>query len=354
MESKLFLFAGEQSGDVMGAHLVRLLQRSGYYCIGVGGLEMQKAGLESVLPFEKFQLMGFKDVVCKLHVILQQLNFLKRYIIDQQLSTVIFIDYPGFSLRLAKLLRKAGYRGKIAQYVCPTVWAWKPKRIKTLERYFDALYCLFPFEPKLFQATVLPTFFCGHLLAHQLDSAPAGKDLVIFPGSRAPVIAKNLQVQLKAAEKIQESTGLSVKISCARSDLYPVIEAINQGRFEIVDATYRLQDAKLAIATCGTIVLELGLLKIPTVVTYRVSLFDGLVARLFFKLNLQFYSLVNLLMSQEVFPEFIGPRLSSEMIASKLMTLKREDIPDLELKKKIYREDHDAIFLSGLGLLQRE
>lgn len=351
MVNKVFIFAGEQSGDAMGSHLVHLLKRSGYRCVGVGGAEMQKAGLESVLPFEQFQLMGFKDVVCNLHLILQQLNFLKRLILEHPLEAVIFIDYPGFSLRLAKQLRQAGYQGKIAQYVCPTVWAWKPNRIKTLERYFDALYCLFPFEPKLFQKSSLPTYFCGHLLAHKLDPAPIGKDLVLFPGSRKQVIAKNLPVQMKAAEKIQALTGISVKISCARGDLYAAIDAINQGRFEIVDANYRRQDAKLAIATCGTIVLELGLMKIPTVVTYRASLFDGLIARLFFKLNLPFYSLVNLLMGQEVFPEVIGNRLSSEQIAVKLLSLKREEIPDIELKKKIYREDHDIIFLSGLGLL---
>jgi lipid-A-disaccharide synthase len=349
--NKIFIFAGEQSGDFLGGHLVKILLENQYQCMGIGGEQMAKAGLESLIPFEEFQIMGFKQVILNLLKIFKQFRQVARLILENQVSTVLFIDYPGFSLRLAKILRKKGFQGKIIQYVCPSIWAWKKSRKQILEKYFDALFCLFSFEKELFLKSPLPTYFCGHLISNLNENRPNPSEIILFPGSRAKVIAKNLPIQIKAAKKLSKKLNLSIKISCARPSLEPVISAINQECIPVVNANYEKSNAAYAIATCGTIILELGLLKVPTVVTYKLSYLDTWVAKYLFKIRMPFYSLVNILLNQEVFPELIGPSITEDEIVKKILSI-QDKMPLLDaLKNKVYNKDHDKIFIEAIKSL---
>ncbi len=351
MNKTIFIFAGEQSGDTIGGHLVQLLKSQSYNCIGVGGSKMAQQGMEMIMSIDQFQIMGFFQVVKNLPKIIGQFYHLKKIIFERNPDFVLFIDYPGFSLKMAKALKRSKFKGKIIQYVCPSIWAWKKGRKKILERYFDLLFTLFPFEKALFNNSPLKAVWCGHLLANQEIKPIRKKYLMLFPGSRMSVIEQNLPLQLKAAKLIQKDLDLPIAISCARADLLGLIQKLNHDNFQIFNDGSEKEQALAAIATCGTITLELALLQIPTVVTYQLKKIDAWIARTIFKLNLPFYCIVNILLNREVLPEFVQTVIDPNSIAQSLKKCLNLNFPHEDLKKQVYNKEHDLIFIKAIKSL---
>jgi len=309
-KSKLFFFAGEPSGDLLGAPLIT----SDYDCVGVGGPAMQKAGLEPLFDFEDFQVMGFSAVLPALPRIVKRLYEIKNWIIKNKPCGVILIDYAEFNLLLADKLRKAGYRGKIIQYVCPSIWAWRKNRKKLLEKNLNHLLAILPFEKKLFQK--LPVSYVGHPLKVETLPMKRSSGIALFPGSRKEQVLQNLPIQLEAARLLGEP----IYISVARPKLHKLIEERAPGCI-LVPSEERydlMRRVKGAFATCGTVTLELGLHQTPCVVTYKLSSFHYFLARHIFKIRLPYYSLVNLIADRELCPEFIHKKLDTQEIACTL------------------------------------
>lgn len=359
MKVDLFLFAGEASGDKLGAALTKKLlqKRPSLRIAGVGGKHMRQEGVYSLLKSESFQVMGFFDIFIALPRLAYLLWKVKKVILKTQPEVVVLIDYAEFNLLLAKRLRKSGYRGKIIQYVCPSIWAWRKKRKQTLEAYFDAVLCLFPFEPKLFSDSKLDAYFVGHPLVSQqrtpLNSASEKQTLAIFPGSRKSVIKRNLPLQIAAIEKLGLQEQFQIEISCAHRSLLELLESITQGRYRITppgDVQELMQRAAYAISTSGTITLELALHKTPTVVTYKMHPLDIILARDVFKIILPHYCIVNIILEKSVFPELYGPMLSLESLTGAVGRLvhpsdaEREKIHGAlgELKDSMGSHDVDA------------
>jgi len=318
MNKKLFLLAGESSGDLHGGALMEVLSTRGSWQIdGIGGPRMRTQGMTPLFPMEELQVMGFVKIACALPKIIRQFKQVKEHILANQYDIVVLIDYPGFNLRLAKALRKSGYRGKIVQMISPTVWAWGKGRIKTLADNFDRLLTIFPFEKNCFSHTNLDVSYIGHPLIdkiknysydeswHKTYGISTDKPLVaIFPGSRSGEIASNLPRMLKLAETL--STPFA--ISCARDDLRPLIEKQVTGRAPIIASKHSYELMKTchtAIAVSGTATLELALHATPTTVVYHVPLINGIIARYLIGINLPYYCISNILMDKQVFPEFI-------------------------------------------------
>ncbi|MCP5470046.1 MAG: lipid-A-disaccharide synthase [Chlamydiales bacterium] len=305
----IFYFAGEPSGDVLGSELVDSNS------VGVGGPLMQKAGLKPLFDFNAFQVMGFSTVLPALPRIFLLLHKISRWIVKNKPQAVVLIDYAEFNMLLAKKLRKAGYKGKIIHYVCPSVWAWRKKRIHTLEATLDRLLSILPFEKELFEK--LPVSYVGHPLerkiaAHTYTQKYDG--IALFPGSRTQEIKANLPLQLAATE------GKTRFISLAREELRPLIEKIAPNE-TLVSPEYSydlMKSAKGALATCGTVVLELALHQTPTVVTYPISPINYFIVRRLFKVRLPFYALPNLIANRELFPEFIHRYVRAEEVSSAL------------------------------------
>ena len=325
---KLFFFAGEPSGDLLGAGLID------GPCVGVGGPAMQKAGLAPLFDFEAFQVMGFTSVIPALPRILFLLHKIKRWIIENNPEAVVLIDYAEFNLLLTKKLRKAGYKGKIIFYVCPSIWAWRKKRKEVLEEHVDHLFSILPFEQKLFDK--LPVSYVGHPLKVEPHKTKR-EGIALFPGSRLQEIKDNLPIQLEAAQKL----GLPITISVARPKLRKTIEKLAPDCTLSEDSYALMRGAKGALATCGTVILELGLHQTPTVVTYKLSNFHYFLARQVFKIRLPFYSLVNLIADRELFPEYIHKKLSTTEIAKTLgkvmekpphFSMKEEEVKDPKLE----------------------
>lgn len=327
----LFAFAGEHSGDLHGGALLGALRgrQPNLHMFGVGGPEMQAQGLSVHLPMEQFQVFGFTDILAKFPRLWGQFRQTHNLIQRENPDCVLLIDYPGFNLRLARVLRQKGYRGKIVQYISPTVWAWGRGRIQKLADSADLLLTIFPFEPPLFSHTKLKVRFVGHPLIERIQRysyhphwySACGiqnteKILAVFPGSRTREIQRLFPRQMASAIQLRQyDPSISILVSCThesqRSLLEQEIRRAGQtlGRDVVLvpkHFTYELmQSAHIALAKSGTVTLELALHGKPTVVVYDISMLNTLIARYILGLKLPHYCIVNILCGRTIFPEFI-------------------------------------------------
>lgn len=330
----IFLFAGETSGDLHGDEIIKaLLKREPQLkLMGVGGPKMRMHPFESILDMEAFQVMGFVDVFLALPRLIRQFHLVKRAILQAQPQKVVLIDYPGFNLRLARSLRKSGFKGKICHYICPSVWAWGKKRIPLMAENLDMLLSILPFEKELFAHTKLPVHYVGnplvnHITAHTpspLTELGEGLVLGLFPGSRTKEIERNLPEQLYCARRLLTlAPSLKVALSVAHPKFCSrfqqlCTEAGIAPQFIPHKYAYDLMNrCHLALATSGTVTLELALHQVPTVVTYGISKLDLFIARDILRIILPFYCLVNIIANHSVFPELIGPNLTSDALFDK-------------------------------------
>ena len=333
-EPDIFLFAGEPSGDLHGEELLKALLEKDptLKIIGVGGPKMRKLPFETILPMEAFQVMGFVDVFLALPKLIRQFHLVKQTLLQRNPKKVILIDYPGFNLRLARSLRKNGFKGKICHFICPSVWAWGKKRIPLMAQNLDMLLSILPFEKEIFARTTLPVHYVGnplvdHIESHQQNALPElgdAKVLGIFPGSRTKEIERNLKKQLLCARrlltldpKLKVALSISHPRFCSRMQQICLSVGIAP-QFIPHDYAYDLMSrCHLALATSGTVTLELALHHVPTVVTYGISPLDLIIAKHILRIILPFYCLVNIIANKEVFPELIGPNLRPDALFEK-------------------------------------
>lgn len=352
---KLFFVAGEHSGDLYGSRLLQALQSIVANCkfFGVGGPLMRAKGMECCLEMEQFQVMGFTQVVCRFPAICKQFLTVRRQILTLQPEVVVLIDYPGFNMRLAKSLRKKGYRGKIVQYISPTVWAWGAGRIEKLAQTLDLLLTIFPFEKALFSKTSLFVKFVGHPLLEILQSYSYDTHwrerlqwqnsdhpiLAVFPGSRMGEITRLLPRQLEAACHLQQSAPLQIAISCAEERFNETISSIATScrvQAYCVPQKYSyelMRECRSAIAKCGTVNLELALHKKPSAIVYELSYLNHLILRHLISSDLKYYSIVNILSDQEIYPELVKEKFSAHQLYKALVPLHVEGAKRLECLK---------------------
>jgi lipid-A-disaccharide synthase len=334
---RFFLFAGETSGDLHGSKLIQALQERDHHTTfcGVGGPHMRQEEFDCFFEMENFQVMGFSDVLKSLPHIWKLFYAVRDKILKSEPECVILIDYPGFNLRLARSLRKQGYKGKLIQYICPTVWAHGKKRIKILTDYFDLLLTIFPFETSYFSHTSLRVEYIGNPLVETIRShayqphwmkemgLPEDNDLIaLFPGSRLGEIERHVPQQLQVAAQLKERYPyLRFAMSCAqesfKNHLHQLIQQsplrLNDDLF-VVPPRFQyelMKNCKTALAKSGTVTLELALHAIPTVVHYELSTFNYLIAKYILQLRLPYYCIVNILSQKKIYPEMFGRQLSS-------------------------------------------
>ncbi len=322
----LFILAAEPSGDLHGANLIQeLLQLRPDLKIGaISGPKMRKLPIHSFFPMENLQVMGFIDVLFALPKIAKEFFAIRKTILSLNPKAVVCIDYPGFNLRLERSLRKKGYQGKLIHYICPTVWAWGKKRIPKMAKTLDLLLTIFPFEKECFASTKLNVHYVGHPLACKaaLHLQKDEKLLALFPGSRETEIRRNFPMQLKAAKKLKTlDPSLKIGVSIAHKNFEELIHSMIDSEVTIYPNSELMQKAKGAIATSGTITLELALHNVPTVVNYAIRPIDCFIAQKIFHINIPFYCIVNIILSKEVFPELFGPNLSEDTLQSQIQKL---------------------------------
>lgn len=338
MTRSICILCGEASGDNIGAGLMTALRRMNpnLHYWGIGGPKMRDQGFEARWNMEEMNVMGFTDVIKAFPRIRRLFYQVRDAILAARPEVVVFIDYPGFNLRLQKALRKKGFKGKLVQYVCPTVWIWGKGRIAQMERDLDHLLCLFPFEKELFNPQKLEAAFVGHPVAWAVREyqpsaqwQPIPQPLLgIFPGSRPSELRFNLERLLHAAKEItSRHPHLQVALSVASPAFLPTIQAAcEQAQIApiLVPASQShdlMANCSSALAVSGTVCLELAFHEVPTVVVYDTTRFNRFVAKYLLRVKLPYYCMVNILSRHEVFPEFMARPYTASLIAAQVETL---------------------------------
>ena len=338
---KIFIVAGEASGDQLGAWLMADLRAisPGVEIIGVGGDEMATQGLTSIFPMSDLSVMGFAEVVPKIPLLLKRIRETAEAIQKSAPDIVVTIDVPDFSKRLARRLQPLRRSGKVklVHYVAPTVWAWRSGRAKIMTKLFDHLLCVFPFEPPYFTRVGLSASFVGHPVAmaertqgnaqrlrEKLGIQADQPVLCLLPGSRRGEVKKLLPVFLETFQKLKlknpnwvcvlptlEHLKETLMDSCLRGNdgVYVVTGA--QDKY---DAFALAAEQGGAIAASGTVTLELAMAGCPHLVAYRVHPMTYWIVRTL--VNLSFVNLINILAEQLIIPEILQVKVTSENLLS--------------------------------------
>ena len=328
----VYLIAGEQSGDILGARLMGALP--GMRFAGIGGQEMAERGLTSLFPMRELALMGLLEVLPKIRHLSRRLDQTVADIAQRRPDVVVTIDSPGFTLRVLRRIAPLGI--KRAHYVAPQVWAWKENRVKHYPGLWDRLLCLLPFEPAFFARHNLPGTFVGHpVLESGADTgdaarfrarhaiAPDATILTVMPGSRRTEVSRLLPILGPTLQRLPVAVTPVVPLAG------PVAEAVRTGTAAwpikpiLIETTEDKHDAFAASAAAltksGTSTLELALAGVPMLVAYRVNPLSAMIARRLVKVR--YASLLNLLLDQEIVPELIQQDCNPDRLAAELAPL---------------------------------
>lgn len=321
----LFISCGEKSGDLLGAKVIQYLPE--FEVEGIIGPALLDAGAYEIEAMEKFEIIGLTEIALSLPRMIPIFRKIKEHILMKQPQAVLMIDNIEFHLLLAKALKKAGYRGKIIQLVCPTIWAWRKHRKKTLEKYFDLLLTLLPFEEKLFEGSTLKARYIGHPLLEELEEptrtklALKGKVIALFPGSRSKEIKLALPLFLEA---VKPFTDYQIAIAVSNSKLLPEIQKhLSKAKMTplLVNSEHRhelMRRADFALSKYGTVNLELAYYEVPTINAFPLPPFEQFAFQYLFKVFLPHYSLPNLIAERRIFPEYPASFATTENLQKEI------------------------------------
>ena len=338
-DPRVYLVAGEASGDRLAADLLRELRKNPKLkAYGVGGPMLKAAGQEQSLNLAKHAVVGLTDVLKNLPKFLKIFEEVKHEIAEVNPDVVILVDYPGFNLRLAKALHGQKKAPAIVYYVSPQVWAWKAGRAKLMERILDRLLVIFPFEVDWFakHAPKLKTKWVGHPLADRwIAQAKEGpKDeipcVALLPGSRAKEIAKHWPVLLQTAQRIvREQKNVTFMTLATDHEMRQKLEEewarqpMSGVSLDILagQSLTQLTRCSLAIVASGTATLECAMAGLPMLVIYKTSWLTYWLGR--FLIQLPYLSMVNVLAGEKVVPEFLQGAMEPERLAKAALQILR-------------------------------
>lgn len=357
---KIALVAGEASGDILGAGLMRALkkQHPAVEFIGVGGPLMQAEGLTPYFPMERLAVMGLVEVLGRLPELLRRRKHLVQTLIQQRPAVFIGIDAPDFNLNIELKLRRAGI--KTVHYVSPSVWAWRQKRVFKIKRACDLMLTLLPFEAQFYEAHEVPVRFVGHPLADSiamqhdalqarqvLHLDPLQQWVALLPGSRGGEVARLGDLFLQTAQQLHaQRPALGFLLPAANAERKLQLEQLLT---QYPDLPVRLLEgqSQLALQACdavliasGTATLEAMLFKRPMVVAYRLAPLTYRILSCMVKSR--YFALPNLLADQPIVPEFIQAQATVANLSAAVLT----QLDDGQTQTQHFTRLH--------GLLQRD
>jgi lipid-A-disaccharide synthase len=339
---RIMLVVGEPSGDALGQQVIlalRQLTHGMVDIIGVGGERMRAAGLQSLYAITDTSVMGLREVVPKIPVILRRIRQVAEFAKTTRPDIVVMIDSPDFTHKVAKRIRKIAPDLKLIDYVAPQVWASRPGRAKTMAQYFDHVLCLLPFEVPFFQGAGMGASFVGHPAVERTARpgqgeafrarhgiSPDARLLLLLPGSRSSEIRFLWPVFREAIEITQREAGqfriVLPTVQTVSSKVRALVNQWGQDVLVVEDADEKLgafDAADVALAASGTVATELALSATPAVIGYRVGALTAAIARRMIKVP--FITLVNLILDREVVPEFVQERCTPQNLARELVRL---------------------------------
>ncbi|MFI3332067.1 MAG: lipid-A-disaccharide synthase [Rikenellaceae bacterium] len=356
---KYFLIAGEPSGDLHGANLIKGLKaedKAAEFRFWGGDSMAEVGGSENLLKhYRQSSFFGVIEVLHNLNTISKQLEECKESIVEFAPDVVILIDYPGFNMKIARFAKEQGF--KTFYYIAPKVWASRSGRIKAMRRYIDELFIIFPFEQQYFAERGIEPHFCGNpitdALASKIEALPTKEQFIeqnelgskpiiaLLAGSRRSEIRANLPLMVSVSREFPDHQFVVAGVSWLEREEYDrVLEGSNISL--VVDQTYELlTSSEAAVVTSGTATLETALLGIPEVVVYRVRKILILLRPLL--IHTKFISLVNINLGREAVREIIQNSFDAQPTIDSL----REIVEGGEQREQMLREFEELRAIIG-------
>ncbi len=336
----VYLIAGEPSGDMLGARLMAALKHETGDAVrfaGVGGPNMEEAGLSSLFPMSELSVMGLTEVLPRLPAILARLRQTVADVRAKRPAVLVTVDSPDFNFRVSRRLKGEGV--PLVHYVAPSVWAWRPGRAAEIARFLDHLMTLLPFEPPYFEAEGLASTFVGHSVLecaaadgdgdafrqrHRLD--PTTPLIAVLPGSRMSEVSRLLPVFADTLALLKEATAdLQAVVAVADTVADAVLADLKTWPVAVIPVSGEEQKfaafaaADVALAASGTVALELAMAGTPSIIAYRVNPLSGWLAKRI--LRTRFANLVNVVLDREAVPECLQEKCRPGLLAEKVKEL---------------------------------
>lgn len=362
---RIFLVAGEASGDLLGAGLMKALraQNPDIDFYGVGGAQMQREGLHSLFPMEELSVMGVAEVVPKLFSILSRMKQTTAEILRLRPHALVTIDSPDFCFRVAEKVKKKAKDIPCIHYVAPSVWAWRPERAKKIAAFLDHILTLLPFEPPYFEEHGLKATFVGHPVVEHMENRGDGGRfrhkyglkaeqpiLCMLPGSRMSELSRLLGKFSETADIVLKNRHQAVIVIPtlphlrAHIDKYFIGKGINPLIVtDIDDKLDAFAASRVAIAASGTVTLELALTDTPHIIAYKLSPLSAIIARKFIKTP--FVNLINIILNKRVVPELLLEDCEPKPMSAELLRL----VDDRNARSDQLMEFRRALIALGMG-----
>jgi len=348
----IMIIAGEASGDLHGAHLVRAMHgiNPDLRFYGVGGEKMEEAGVRLVVHSSEMAVMGVTEILPRLGFILKVRRGLKKSLKQSEPGLLILIDYPGFNLPLARFAHEKGIR--VFYYISPKVWAWRKKRIYALEQYVDRMALILPFEEEVYKGVDLDARFVGNPLLDTVKRKyPRGeavkkfglqegaKTIALLPGSRKGEVTRLLPVMLETAAILKERIPtVQFVLPLAETLPYDLVQGLisQQGiavRIIQGDVYDVVGLADIAVVASGTATLETALLGVPMIIVYKVSPLSYCIGRMF--VHVDHIGLVNLIAGRRIVPELVQGEATPEKMGEEVYDILTSGARMEEMKRDL-------------------
>lgn len=329
MTKKLMIIAGEASGDLHGASLIKELKKldGNLQFVGIGGDKMIEQGLKAIYHIKQMAFLGFVEVIKHLPFINKVKNDLLNIVQEEKIKNVILIDYPGFNLNIAKKFSQLGINNYY--YISPQVWAWGKSRINSIQKFVKKMFVIFPFEETFYKKHNVDVKFVGHpIIEHIANYNFFTKDelynkfnldkekeiLLVLPGSRKQEIKKLFSKAIKAATIISDKFNLQIVVACSENIDENIFKSYHEGNYKVIKGyTYDLlKHSYFGIIKSGTSTLEAGYFQLPFIVIYVTNFITYFIGK--FLAKIKNIAMPNILLEENVVPELIQYDASVENI----------------------------------------
>ncbi|MBN1971886.1 MAG: lipid-A-disaccharide synthase [Candidatus Delongbacteria bacterium] len=354
MKSKVFIIAGEASGDMYGASLIEKISISKKYVefYGIGGDLMKEKGITLSAHITDLNIMGFIDIIFKLFYLKKLINRTVSEIVKYNPDLILFIDFSGFNQKIAEKLKKLGFKSKKIKFVSPQIWASRYNRIKTITKIYDTLICILPFEKEIYNkydskfdcryvgTPILDNFvlkLSANEFYNRFSIPPRLKKIALFPGSRNSEIRYHLPVLLKLIEKRRDLFFIVSQSMTISSKYINQISGFENVR--IVDSSFQweiLKYSDVALVKSGTTVLQAAITKTPSILFFKTSPLNFMIAKQIIKVKL--IGLPNLIIGKEIIKELVQENFTVSKI-------------DEELNNIILNDEYKEIMLDNLQIV---
>ena len=352
---EILISAGEASGDMYAARLARALQAlTGAHLFGMGGPKMREAGVEIVADASEIAVVGITEALHRLPAVWRAWRKLEQEAVHRKPALAITVDSPGFNFGLARRLKKHGIR--IVYFISPQIWAWRPRRMRWIQRRFERVLVIFPFEEEIYRKAGVAVNFVGHPLVDSVHPQTTREQfaarfglnaqrpmVALLPGSRPSEIRRSMPIIAEACAQLQKNFPVQFVLVVAPgldAHIFDCFKRMDLHVTSVIDAVYdALPAADCAIVSSGTATVEAALLGTPMVVVYRLSGLTAMIARPLVRTPV--FAMVNLISGRQVVPELIQDRFTAEALEREIRRLldspearaqQRQDLAAVRLK----------------------